>query len=69
MTLEYTLLQSLYKQSLIRKKIQGFSIEDVGQPYSETSIHTLLAQSTHYQALISEKFIKHSKMSTKILSE
>ena len=64
MTLEYTLLRNLYKQNLI-SKIQSFSNEDVGQSYSETSIHTLLAHSTHYQALLSENFIKKSKMSTK----
>ena len=64
MTLKYILLQYLNKQDL-EIKVQDFSNEDVGQPYSETSIHTLLAHSTHYQALLSENFIKQSKMSTK----
>ena len=43
--------------------------KEVGQPYSDFFIHSLLAQTTHYQALLSEKFIKHSKMSIKILNE
>ena len=64
----YILLQYLYKQDL-GIKVQDSSNEDIGQPYSETSIHTLLAQSTYYQVLLSEKFQKQSKMSIKILNE
>ena len=56
-TPKHNLLHYLRK-SKIRNKVQEFSNEDIGQPYSKTSIHTHSTLFTNYQALLSENIYK-----------